>query len=103
MPNSTFFNLPEEKKDRIEAAVIKCFTTMAYSEVSISAIIREADIPRGSFDGDDEQNHKGGLGAGEEAAARSPKTGDANSLLMLFGTMIAAVGTMYAARKRKED
>ena len=49
MPNSTFFNLPEEKKDRIEAAVIKCFTTMAYYEVSISAIIREADIPRGSF------------------------------------------------------
>ena len=65
--------------------------------------IDDDDIPRGSFDGDDEQNHKGGLGAGEEAAARSPKTGDANSLLMLFGTMIAAVGTMYAARKRKED
>ncbi len=49
MPTSTFFNLPDNKKSRIEAAVIKCFTSMAYSDVSISTVIREADIPRGSF------------------------------------------------------
>ena len=49
MPTETFFNLREEKKARIEQAVFKVYTTMPYEKVSISAIVSEAGIPRGSF------------------------------------------------------
>ena len=49
MPTETFFNLSTEKKDRILRAARKEFSSVSLKEASISNIIREADIPRGSF------------------------------------------------------
>lgn len=49
MPTSTFYNLPEEKKEKLLDAIKNEFTRVPYSEVSINKIIQAADISRGSF------------------------------------------------------
>ncbi len=49
MPTSTFFRLPEEKRQRLVAAAWEEFTRIRYSDVSINRIIQTAHIPRGSF------------------------------------------------------
>lgn len=49
MPKSTFFNLKQEKIEKIEKALIKEFSRNSFEQASISNIIREAKIPRGSF------------------------------------------------------
>ena len=49
MPSKTFFNLKEEKKARIEQALINEFSKGTFEQASITNIINEAKIPRGSF------------------------------------------------------
>ncbi len=49
MPKETFFRLPEEKKRKIEQALKKEFSRVSFAEASISRVIEEANIPRGSF------------------------------------------------------
>lgn len=49
MPTQTFFNLPEEKRNRIIEAAILEFLTYSFDQASIARIIDKADIPRGSF------------------------------------------------------
>lgn len=49
MPYSTFFNLPEEKRQRLMDAVWQEFTTVSYMDASINKIIQNAGISRGSF------------------------------------------------------
>lgn len=49
MPKETFFNLNLEKRERIEEAIKHEFSRVPFSKVSISNIIEEARIPRGSF------------------------------------------------------
>lgn len=49
MPKQTFFNLPEDKKEKIIRAARKEFSRVSLYEASISNIIKEAEIPRGSF------------------------------------------------------
>ena len=49
MPSSTFFRLPEEKRERLMQEVWKEFTRVSYAEASINRIILGARIPRGSF------------------------------------------------------
>ncbi len=49
MPSRTFFNLKEEKKERIEKALIHEFSKGSFEQASITNIIKEANIPRGSF------------------------------------------------------
>lgn len=49
MPSKTFFNLKEEKRERIEKALIKEFGKGSFEQASITNIINEAKIPRGSF------------------------------------------------------
>lgn len=49
MPKSTFFNLKQEKQEKIEKALIKEFSRNSFEQASISNIIKEAKIPRGSF------------------------------------------------------
>ena len=49
MPSRTFFNLKEEKRERIEKALIKEFGKGSFEQASITNIIKEAKIPRGSF------------------------------------------------------
>ncbi|MBD9159265.1 MAG: TetR/AcrR family transcriptional regulator [Clostridiales bacterium] len=49
MPKQTFFNLKEDKKEKIERALIKEFSRNSFEKASISNIILEANIPRGSF------------------------------------------------------
>ena len=49
MPKETFFNLDEEKKQRIIEASINEFSDYSYNEVKLSKIIKAAKIPRGSF------------------------------------------------------
>lgn len=49
MPTSTFYNLPEEKKEKLMGAIKNEFTRVSYSDVSINKIIQAADISRGSF------------------------------------------------------
>jgi len=49
MPNPTFFNLPESKRQRLMNAVWQEFTSVSYIDASINKIIQNADISRGSF------------------------------------------------------
>jgi len=49
MPKDTFNNLPEEKKARILNLAIKEFAENPYDVASISKIVREAKIAKGSF------------------------------------------------------
>ena len=49
MPKSTFYNLSEDKKQKIEKAIKEEFSKHSASKVSISNIIEKAGIPRGSF------------------------------------------------------
>lgn len=49
MPKNTFFNLPEEKKDRIIEIAIDEFSEYDYHKASISRIVKKAEIAKGSF------------------------------------------------------
>ncbi|HLS09344.1 TetR family transcriptional regulator [Lentibacillus sp.] len=49
MPKQTFYNLPEEKKQTLIRAVEKEFSRVPLHDASITNIVKEADIPRGSF------------------------------------------------------
>lgn len=49
MPKDTFFNLPEEKRQKIIHAAIDQFTGRHYSKVTINGIVHAAGIPKGSF------------------------------------------------------
>lgn len=49
MPTSTFFRLPEEKRQRLLDAAWEEFSRTSFSDASINQIIHNAHIPRGSF------------------------------------------------------
>ena len=49
MPKGTFFNLPEEKRERILMAVVKEISRVPIDKISINKIIHDAEISRGSF------------------------------------------------------
>lgn len=49
MPKQTFFNLPKDKKEALLNAAIAEFSRVPLFDASISNIIKEAGIPRGSF------------------------------------------------------
>jgi TetR/AcrR family transcriptional regulator len=49
MPKRTFYNLSEEKKSRIFDAAMQEFKAQSFREASLNQIIKNADIPKGSF------------------------------------------------------
>lgn len=49
MPSQTFNNLSDEKKQRIFKAIYLELVRVPFPEMSINKIIKNADIPRGSF------------------------------------------------------
>lgn len=49
LPKETFYNLPPDKKMKIEAAAIDEFTAYSFDSASINRIVAAADIPKGSF------------------------------------------------------
>lgn len=49
MIKSTFYNLPQEKRNRIINAVLNEFSSSSSEKVSINRIIKAANISRGSF------------------------------------------------------
>ncbi|MFW5991697.1 MAG: TetR/AcrR family transcriptional regulator [Halanaerobiaceae bacterium] len=49
MPKETFFNLPEEKKERVIEAAMEEFAQRSYYKARITAIADNAGIARGSF------------------------------------------------------
>lgn len=49
MPKSTFFRLADEKRHRLVKAAYEEFARAPFNEASISNIIKDAGIPRGSF------------------------------------------------------
>ena len=49
MPKETFFNLNSEKRKKIEEAILEEFSKTPIEKASISNIITNANIPRGSF------------------------------------------------------
>ena len=49
MIKSTFYNLPDEKRDRIIKAIVHEFSSADSEKVSINRIIKAANISRGSF------------------------------------------------------
>ena len=49
MPKKTFYNLPEEKKERLLEAAFKEFSSVPIEESSINVIVQNSDISRGSF------------------------------------------------------
>lgn len=58
MPKQTYFNLSEDKKERIRSAVIKLFCTLPYEDVTTRLLASESGISKGSlyqyFDSKDE-------------------------------------------------
>lgn len=49
MPKNTFFNLSEEKRERIVEASIDEFSSNPYEVASINQIVRHSEIAKGSF------------------------------------------------------
>ena len=49
MPKETFFNLPEDKREKILNAAREEFTEHLFNKARVSNIIKNACIPRGSF------------------------------------------------------
>lgn len=49
MPTTTFFNLPEEKREKILCAIREEFSRVQFDKVSINKIVKAAGISRGSF------------------------------------------------------
>lgn len=49
MPKQTFFNLKEDKRNKIIHAAIDVFAENIYEHANLSDIIKKAKIPRGSF------------------------------------------------------
>ncbi len=49
MPKSTFYRISQEKRERIIQAAKEEFFRVPYGEASINKIIKNAEIPRGSF------------------------------------------------------
>ncbi len=49
MPKPRFYNLPQEKQDRVMRSAINEFSRVPVNEFSINRIIQEANISRGSF------------------------------------------------------
>lgn len=49
MPKKTFFNLSEEKIDRIIKGAKTAFSERKYKDVTIDLIVDYARIPKGSF------------------------------------------------------
>lgn len=49
MPKDTFFNLPENKKERILDAALDEFAEHSYHKASVNRIVKKADIAKGSF------------------------------------------------------
>lgn len=49
MPKETFFRLEKDKKEKIEQALLQEFSRVTFDKASISNIVEQAKIPRGSF------------------------------------------------------
>lgn len=49
MPTNTFFNLSDEKRNRLIQVSMEEFSTHSFNDASINAIIKNASISRGSF------------------------------------------------------
>ena len=49
MPHKAYFNLPEEKRERIRQAVIELFAELPYEEVTTRMIVQKAGISMGSL------------------------------------------------------
>ncbi len=49
VPSSTFFNLPDAKRQKLLTCARAEFSRVPYAEASINRIIKAAGIPRGSF------------------------------------------------------
>lgn len=49
MPKKTFYNLTQEKRGHIEAMALEEFENQIYEKVSISRIVKNARIAKGSF------------------------------------------------------
>lgn len=49
MPFDTFYNLPDEKRQKIIDNAVKEFSDNPFSEVSINQIVKNSEISRGSF------------------------------------------------------
>ncbi|WP_440896757.1 TetR/AcrR family transcriptional regulator [Amphibacillus sp. Q70] len=49
MPKQTFFNLPEQKREKLIDALKREFSRVSVHEASIANIVKSAQIPRGSF------------------------------------------------------
>ena len=49
MPSQTFFNLPEPKREALIKIAIDEFSTLDYNSASISRIVKETGIAKGSF------------------------------------------------------
>ncbi|MEM5031883.1 hypothetical protein AAEZ42_05215 [Limosilactobacillus fermentum] len=49
MPSSTFTNLPDEKRQRIEAALLNEFSNHTLATAQVARIVKDAQIARGPF------------------------------------------------------
>ena len=89
MPKDTFFNLAEEKRNRIISAAISEFAANQYEVASISKIVKQASIAKGSFyqyfeDKKDLYFYIIEVASQKKKAYLSPKFSDINSNFFTF-------------------
>lgn len=89
MPNDTFHNLSEGKKQKILKAAYRLFNNYDYEDITIRDLTREAGIPIGSFyryfkDKDDLYIYM--LNIGENKLYRELAKNKKDSFWMVFGT-----------------
>ncbi len=49
MPHQAYFNLPEEKQERLRLAALELFSTLPYEEVTTRKLVQKAGISMGSL------------------------------------------------------
>lgn len=49
MPKQTYFNLNDEKQNKIYETLVRCFKEKTMKEVTVKEIVLDLEIPRGSF------------------------------------------------------
>ncbi len=107
MPNQTFFNLPDEKREQILQVAIDEFADNDYDSVSISRIVARAGIAKGSFyqyfvDKDDLYGYLLGLLAEAKTQSLSLDHPDPEHIgIFAYLHWTAAVGVAFELRNPK--
>jgi len=107
MPKETFYNLSEEKRQRIFQAAVSEFASHKFSEASLNRIVKAAKIPWGSFYQYFEDKEDLYLYVIKEMSKYKwdalKQAGVENMAGDFFDTIREKIATLIALRKRNPD